>query len=96
MSTITLGVNQCTQIRYNFILKHLVRTKLALVMELSICWFGPFFLWEEWSNGHLVFNSVNMVAGGKYSYKKGDWKSVIQPITNKLCEEYGLSIVAAE
>ena len=47
-------------------------------------------------HGHLVFNSVNMVTGKKYSYKKGDWKNVIQPITNRLCEEYGLSIVAAE
>ena len=28
--------------------------------------------------------------------KKGDWKNVIQPITNRLCEGYGLSIVAAE
>ncbi|MBO5144319.1 MAG: relaxase/mobilization nuclease domain-containing protein [Lachnospiraceae bacterium] len=47
-------------------------------------------------HGHLVFNSVNMVTGRKYTYKKGDWKNVIQPITNRLCEEYGLSIVAAE
>lgn len=47
-------------------------------------------------HGHLVYNSVNMVTGRKYSYKKGDWKNVIQPITNRLCEEYGLSIVAAE
>ena len=47
-------------------------------------------------HGHLVFNSVNMVTGRKYAYKKGDWKNVIQPITNRLCEEYGLSIVAAE
>lgn len=47
-------------------------------------------------HGHLVYNSVNMVTGRKYSYKKGDWKDVIQPITNRLCEEYGLSIVAAE
>lgn len=47
-------------------------------------------------HGHLVYNSVNMVTGRKYAYKKGDWKNVIQPITNRLCEEYGLSIVAAE
>lgn len=47
-------------------------------------------------HGHLVFNSVNMVTGRKYDYKKGDWKDIIQPITNKLCEEYGLSIVPAE
>ena len=37
-----------------------------------------------------------MVTGRKYAYKKGDWKNVIQPITNRACEEYGLSIVAAE
>lgn len=47
-------------------------------------------------HGHLVFNSVNMVTGRKYDYKKGDWKDIIQPITNRLCEEYGLSIVPAE
>lgn len=47
-------------------------------------------------HGHLVFNSVNMVTGKKYDYKKGDWKDIIQPITNKLCEKYGLSIVPAE
>ena len=44
----------------------------------------------------MVFNSVNMVTGRKYDYKKGDWKDIIQPITNRLCEEYGLSIVQAE
>ena len=47
-------------------------------------------------HGQLVFNSVNMVTGRKYDYKKGDWKDIIQPITNRLCEEYGLSIVPAE
>ncbi len=51
---------------------------------------------KEHLHGHLVYNSVNMITGRKYAYKKGDWKNVIQPITNKLCEEYGLSIVAAE
>ena len=47
-------------------------------------------------HSHLVFNSVNMVNGRKYDYRKGDWKDLIQPITNRLCEEYGLSIVVAE
>lgn len=51
---------------------------------------------KEHLHGHLVFNSVNMVTGRKYDYKKGDWKRIIQPITNRLCEEYGLSIVPAE
>lgn len=51
---------------------------------------------KEHLHGHLVFNSVNMVTGRKYDYKKGDWKRIIQPITNRLCEEYGLSTVPAE
>lgn len=51
---------------------------------------------KEHLHGHLVFNSVNMVTGRKYDYKKGDWKRIIQPITNRLREEYGLSIVPAE
>ena len=42
---------------------------------------------------HLVYNSVNMLTGRKYSYKKGDWKNVIQPITNRLCEEYGFPLL---
>lgn len=51
---------------------------------------------KEHCHGHLVFNSVNMNTGKKYEYKKGDWKYQIQPITNRLCEKYGLSIMPAE
>lgn len=51
---------------------------------------------KEHCHGHLVFNSVNMNTGKKYEYKKGDWKHQIQPITNCLCEKYGLSIMPAE
>lgn len=51
---------------------------------------------KEHCHGHLVFNSVNMNTGKKYEYKKGDWKHQIQPITNHLCEKYGLSIMSAE
>lgn len=47
-------------------------------------------------HSHLVFNSVNMINGRKYNYRKGNWKDLIQPITNRLCGKYGLSIVAAE
>lgn len=47
-------------------------------------------------HAHLVFNSVSMITGRKYDYRKGDWKDIIQPITNRLCQKYGLSIVAAE
>lgn len=51
---------------------------------------------KEHCHGHLVFNSVNMNTGKKYEYKKGDWKHQIQPITNRLCKKYGLSIMPAE
>lgn len=51
---------------------------------------------KEHCHGHLVFNSVNMNTGKKFEYKKGDWKYEIQPITNFLCEKYGLSIIPAE
>ena len=44
-------------------------------------------------HSHIVFNSVNFVDGKKYRYEKGDWAKYIQPITNKLCQEYGLSII---
>ena len=30
---------------------------------------------------------------GKSTAEKGDWAKYIQPITNKLCQEYGLSII---
>lgn len=51
---------------------------------------------KEHKHGHIVWNSVDMQNGRKYEYKKGDWKYKIQPITNMLCEEYGLSIMPAE
>jgi hypothetical protein len=47
-------------------------------------------------HAHIVLNSVNMVTGYKFQYKNGDWKDYFQPITNKLCEEYGLHITPAE
>lgn len=47
-------------------------------------------------HSHIVWNSVSLMDGRKYDYRKGDWKHVIQPITNKLCKEYGLSIIEAE
>ena len=51
---------------------------------------------KEHKHGHIVWNSVDMQTGKKYEYKKGDWKYKIQPITNKLCKELGLSIMPAE
>ena len=47
-------------------------------------------------HGHIIFNSVNYWDGRKYRYEKGDWAKKIQPITNRLCEEYGLSTIEIE
>lgn len=47
-------------------------------------------------HAHLIFNSVNLVTGAKYEYRKGEWKRRMQLITNKLCKEYGLEIMPAE
>ena len=47
-------------------------------------------------HAHIVINSVNMVTGYKFQYGNGDWKAYFQPITNKLCEEYGFHITPAE
>lgn len=44
-------------------------------------------------HGHLIFNSVSKATGLKFRYKKGDWARFIQPVTNRLCEEYGLSTI---
>lgn len=45
---------------------------------------------REHLHGHIVFNSVNRMSGYKYRYEKGDWEKYIQPVTNKVCEKYGL------
>lgn len=47
-------------------------------------------------HSHTVFNSVSFVDGKKYRYEKGDWAKGIQPITNRLCEEFGLSTIDIE
>ena len=47
-------------------------------------------------HGYIVFNSVSFETGMKHECKKGEWKHRMQPITNRLCKEYGLSIVPAE
>ena len=39
---------------------------------------------------HIVFNSVSQIDGRKYRYVNGDWEKYVQPITDKLCEKYGL------
>lgn len=47
-------------------------------------------------HGHIIFNSVNCFTGKKYRYEKGDWAKSMQPLTNQLCEEYGLSTITIE
>lgn len=44
-------------------------------------------------HSHIIYNSVSFVDGKKYHYSKGDWEKEIQPITNRLCAEYGLSVI---
>lgn len=51
---------------------------------------------KDHMHAHLIFNSVNLVTGVKYEYRKGEWKRRMQPITNKLCKEYNLEIMPAE
>lgn len=51
---------------------------------------------KEHCHVHIVYNNVNMETGYKFQYKKGDWKNIMQPITNRLCEEYGLAVMPAE
>ena len=51
---------------------------------------------REHMHGHLIWNSVSMTTGKKYNSPKGNWKNQLQPITNKYCDELGLSIMPAE
>ena len=51
---------------------------------------------REHMHGHLIWNSVSVTTGKKYNSPKGNWKNHLQPITNKYCDELGLSIMPAE
>ena len=51
---------------------------------------------REHMHGHLIWNSVSMTTGKKYNSPKNNWKNHFQPITNKYCDELGLSIMPAE
>lgn len=70
---------------------------LNVMSEFAECYLGEDFDYvysvhddKGHTHGHLVFNSVNRNTGYKYRYEKGDWAKYIQPITDKICEEYGL------
>ncbi len=47
-------------------------------------------------HAHIIFNSVSFLDGKKFRYEKGDWARYIQPVTNSLCEKYGLSTIEIE
>lgn len=51
---------------------------------------------QEHMHGHIVFNSVSRGTGYKYRYEKGDWQKSIQPITDKICEKYGIAPLTFE
>ena len=51
---------------------------------------------KEHMHGHLIWNSVSITTGKKYNSPKNNWKNHLQPITNKYCDELGLSIMPAE
>ena len=51
---------------------------------------------KEHMHGHLIWNSVSMTTGKKYNSPKNNWKNHLQPITNKYCDELGLTIMPAE
>lgn len=50
----------------------------------------------EHIHGHVVFNSINRIDGKKYRYEKGDWKNIIQPITNEICKKYNLTEISVD
>lgn len=51
---------------------------------------------EVFRRKSTIHISVSFVDGKKYRYEKGDWAKEIQPITNRLCEEFGLSTIDIE
>lgn len=51
---------------------------------------------QDHMHGHVIFNSVSKETGYKYRYEKGDWEKIIQPITDKICQQYGLAPLTIE
>ncbi|MBR0341635.1 MAG: relaxase/mobilization nuclease domain-containing protein [Oscillospiraceae bacterium] len=49
---------------------------------------------QDHLHGHIVFNSVNRIDGYKYRYEKGDWEKYVQPVTDEICREHGLPVLA--
>ena len=70
-------------------------TQKFVAEYLGSCYEAVFVVHDNTAHvhSHIVFNSVSFVDGKKYRYEKGDWAKYIQPVTNRLCQEYGLSII---
>lgn len=51
---------------------------------------------QDHLHAHIVFNSVNRLDGYKYRYEKGDWERYIQPVTDAVCRDHGLPVLADE
>ncbi len=47
-------------------------------------------------HSHIIFNSVSRTTGYKYRYENGDWEKNIQPVTDQLCQELNLPMLAYE
>lgn len=48
---------------------------------------------KEHLHNHIIFNSVSLIDGKKYRNNFHDYYGDIRGISDKLCEEYGLSII---
>lgn len=70
-------------------------TQKFVAEYLGSCYEAIFVVHDNTAHvhSHIVFNSVSFVDGKKYRYEKGDWAKYIQTVTNRLCQEYGLSII---
>ena len=51
---------------------------------------------REHLHAHIVFDSVSRIDGRKFHSPKGDWEKRIQPITDRVCQKYGLSTLSYE
>ena len=75
-----------------YVLEHLAKDVLGDDYEAVYAVYTD----REHMHGHLIWNSVSMTTGRKYNSPKSNWKNHLQPITNKYCDELGLSIMPAE
>lgn len=80
------GVETVTEIADAFISEYLKDYEVLLAVHDD----------KEHLHAHIIFNSISCVTGKKYHYKNGDWKKDIQPITDRLCRERGLSMILSD